>query len=429
MTFARNHLAYSVAITRNTLQSEAVRQLLDPHQRRRRFDLIVHEVFLNEALLGFGAHFNAPTVAFSPLGTYKLSNDMVAGMVSPTGYVPHITLPLTDRMTFAQRTWNAVVTLGEQLYVDLFYMPAHAQLYAEHFPAAVAAGLTLSQLRANVSLVLLNTHASAFGWPRPYMPAMIDVGGMHLDPDARRLLLPPRVARFLDAADANGAILFPMGSVQRDTEMAIDRVLAIRSAFERLVRERGLSVLWKWDDATPTADDANVANALIMRSAWLPQQAVLAHRNVRAFITHGGLLSCMEAVWHAVPLVGVPMRADQPQNVARAVFDGYAVQLDYANVTEQSLVWAVGEVLDNAQYGRRAAVVASRFRDQPPDGGALRRAVYWIEYVGRHGGATHLRSASGELNVLAFYGLDVWLGLLVAIAVVGCSMCRCVRMY
>jgi glucuronosyltransferase len=37
----------------------------------------------------------------------------------------------------------------------------------------------------------------------------------------------------------------------------------------------------------------------------------------------------------------------------------------------------------------------------------LERAVFWSEYLMRHGGASHLRSPAKELNLAQFYNLDV----------------------
>lgn len=49
---------------------------------------------------------------------------------------------------------------------------------------------------------------------------------------------------------------------------------------------------------------------------------------------------------------------------------------------------------------------ASRmFNDNPVK--PLDAAVYWIEYVARHGGAAHLRTAAGELYWFQRYLLDV----------------------
>jgi glucuronosyltransferase len=75
-----------------------------------------------------------------------------------------------------------------------------------------------------------------------------------------------------------------------------------------------------------------------------------AHPNVRLFITHGGLLSTQETIHWGVPVVGIPMMADQKMNMARAVSAGYGILLDYANVTAESLNWALKEVLENSRY-------------------------------------------------------------------------------
>jgi glucuronosyltransferase len=75
-----------------------------------------------------------------------------------------------------------------------------------------------------------------------------------------------------------------------------------------------------------------------------------AHPNVRLFITHGGLLSLLEAVSRAVPLIGIPVYADQGLNMERAVSSGYGIIIDYYNVSTQSLTWAIQEMLQSPKY-------------------------------------------------------------------------------
>jgi glucuronosyltransferase len=75
-----------------------------------------------------------------------------------------------------------------------------------------------------------------------------------------------------------------------------------------------------------------------------------AHPNVRLFITHGGLLSTLEAVDRGVPLIGIPVYADQFLNIARAVSSGYGIQIDLNNVTSESLTWAIGEIIESPKY-------------------------------------------------------------------------------
>lgn len=73
----------------------------------------------------------------------------------------------------------------------------------------------------------------------------------------------------------------------------------------------------------------------------------LAHPNVKAFISHGGLLSTMESMYHAVPMVGIPVFGDQKMNMANAESKGYAVVVPYRNITAENLSEALKEILNN----------------------------------------------------------------------------------
>ena len=71
--------------------------------------------------------------------------------------------------------------------------------------------------------------------------------------------------------------------------MPEEKIRVFIEAFRKL---GDLAVLWKWDAAVPDLP------ANVMTSAWLPQQDVLGHPNLRAFVTHGGMGSVMEAIHH-----------------------------------------------------------------------------------------------------------------------------------
>lgn len=58
-------------------------------------------------------------------------------------------------------------------------------------------------------------------------------------------------------------------------------------------------------------------------------------------------MSSIEAVNYGVPLIGIPVFGDQPKNIVRMTTAGYGIGLDYDNLTETSVSWAINEVLSN----------------------------------------------------------------------------------
>ncbi|KZS08936.1 putative UDP-glucuronosyltransferase 2B20 [Daphnia magna] len=144
---------------------------------------------------------------------------------------------------------------------------------------------------------------------------------------------------------------------------------------------------------------------------WLPQQDLLGHPKIKLFINHGGLNSKQEAVYHSVPFIALPVFADQPINAQKARDDGYAILLDWDNLSEDILFDSIQLMLFDPRFASRMKQVSTLMHDQRDK--PLDRAVYWIEYVIRHKGASHLRSSSRKLSLYQRGFLDVMLVVLV----------------
>jgi UDP:flavonoid glycosyltransferase YjiC (YdhE family) len=85
---------------------------------------------------------------------------------------------------------------------------------------------------------------------------------------------------------------------------------------------------------------------------YIPQTLLFPRCDV--VLTHGGSGTVMSALSHGLPLVLVPMGADQPDNADRCAALGVGRVLDPANVTSDDVREAVRAVLAGPSYRRNA---------------------------------------------------------------------------
>jgi UDP:flavonoid glycosyltransferase YjiC (YdhE family) len=126
---------------------------------------------------------------------------------------------------------------------------------------------------------------------------------------------------FIEGSGEAGFIYASMGTSVRDANMDNELFEIFNKTFAQLPYR----VLWKFDSSLEhTSLPSNVKTV-----QWLPQQDVLGHPKLRAFVTHGGLLSMYETVYHGVPAVIMPVFVDHDVNSEKAKTDGYGETTDF----------------------------------------------------------------------------------------------------
>ncbi|KAJ8928778.1 hypothetical protein NQ314_018636 [Rhamnusium bicolor] len=350
--------------TQKTLEHPNFQKMLKSNEY---FDAVIIEQFNNDALKGIAHHFNAPLILFSTIGANSWVNPLV-GNPSPPSYIPDALLSYRPDMTLIQRVVNWSFTVFSELNRQLFFFPEQNKIMKEHFPHAP----DLSILNYNASIVLLNSHEST-NQPVPHVPNMIDIGGFHVNPPKE---LPEDLKDYMDSAKEE----------------------AILKAFGKLKQK----VLWKWDEEDIPEKPVN-----IKLGKWFPQQDILAHPNTKLFITHGGLLSTIETVYHGVPVLTVPIGGDQKLNAARAEMNGIGISLSFSTLTEEKFSDTLNKLLNNPKYRDTVKKRSAFLRDRPVK--PLDLAIYWTEFVIRHSGAPHLRVAALDLSWYQYLLLDVLL--------------------
>lgn len=307
-----------------------------------------------------------------------------------TAYVPNPMLHYTDKMTFLERLDNTFVSLVEEIFYHTIHLPNQKRLYNKFFPNAK---LSFNEMYKNSAIVFLNNHVSSSS-PRPYLPNIIEIAGIHVK-EAKPL--PADIKQFLDSA-SDGVILFSMGSLLQSKDWPIEK----REAFVKVFGKLKQKVLWKYENDTLPNKPDNV-----MINPWIPQRDILAHPNVKLFITHGGLLGTTEATVEGVPVLGIPIYGDQKMNMAKAAAREYGLKVAFDEVSEQKLSEALTELLSNPKYSNNAKRMSTYFVDRPMK--IQDQVVYWVDYAVRHKGAHHLRAHGNNLNFIEFHLIDVYL--------------------
>ncbi|XP_049943342.1 UDP-glucosyltransferase 2-like [Schistocerca serialis cubense] len=396
MTMVAEVFNWGLVTCRHTLNSEGARQLLEL-AKNETFDLIITEFVVQECVLGFVSKFgNPPVIGITGYPGPPWAYDLMGNFQNPS-YVNTYILPLTDHMTFTQRMQNFLLDTYVWLYRRFLYMPEQDKLSRKFFGDSTPLP---SEVEKNVSFVMVNTHFST-DYPKPLVPAVIEIGGLQAKPPQP---LPKDLKEFLDSAK-DGAIFMSLGTNVRSDKLGE----ASRRAFLEAFQELPQKVLWKWESDSLPGQPPNV-NII----KWAPQNDILAHPNVKVFISHGGMLSTTEAVYHGVPVVGVPFLLDQYANLRKNVAKGAAVELDTLRLTKESVLEALHKVLEDPSYEQRMKQLSAIYRDRPQT--ALETAVWWTEYALRHQGAPHLRCASLDLHWFQRWLLDVIAFLLLAAA-------------
>lgn len=111
----------------------------------------------------------------------------------------------------------------------------------------------------------------------------IEIGGFHVKNSTNPL--PQDIEDFIESAE-HGVVYFSLGGNLRPSKMSPEKKKHIISSLTKLKQK----VIWKWDE------ELVVDEKRIMVRKWLPQDDILAHPNVKLFVTHGGLLSATESI-------------------------------------------------------------------------------------------------------------------------------------
>nr|XP_015833981.1 PREDICTED: UDP-glucuronosyltransferase 2B7 isoform X2 [Tribolium castaneum] len=357
------------------------------HNKRNDFDLLMVEA-IYPTQMAFSWWFNIPFIGLISLDAPSRIHAAVGNPVHPVLY-PDYDLPFDKNLTFGERVISTLFHCAMLLYTKFRLHAREERTLRKYFGEDVP---PINEIQKNMSMLFINANP-IFHNIRPLVPATIQIGGgIHLrEPKP----LPKDIQEYLDNS-SDGFIYFSLGTNVKSAALPPQ----IKDAILQTFAELPYNILWKFEDEHIPNKPKNVK---IVK--WLPQTAVLAHKNIKAFIMQCGLQSMEEAIVYNVPMIGLPFYGDQGNNAKVLESKGLGIRLNTEKLEKNTFSNAILTVISDTKYKDNLKELAALYSDHPMSG--LEKAIWWTEYVIRHKGAKHLRSHIIDVPMYQYLLLDV----------------------
>ncbi|XP_063050637.1 UDP-glucuronosyltransferase 3A1-like [Engraulis encrasicolus] len=340
--------------------------------REESFDMALLDAF-NPCSFLVASFLGLRYVAFYP-GT--LNGPVSVGLPSPLSYVPVFNSELSDQMGLLERVKNLLFSVVSPAAEELMHQQFR-HVGERHFLSAPA----MAELYGRAELWAFNTDFS-LEFPQPLMPYTVLVGGM-LSKPAKPVA--QELEDFIGLYDESGFIVVTLGSMVSSVPLE-DLLREMNAAFARVPQ----AVIWRYHAPRWPHHLQPAPNVKLVE--WLPQNDLLGHPKARLLITHGGQNSILQAVFHSVPVLGVPLFGDQFDNLVRVRAKGLGLALRPTDIHRDLLSDTITTLITDHRYKASARSLSRMHRSQPVPPG--QRLVQWVEHVLHSGGGAHLRPAS-----------------------------------
>eukprot|EP00057_Strongylocentrotus_purpuratus_P032205 XP_786929.4 PREDICTED: UDP-glucuronosyltransferase 2B1 [Strongylocentrotus purpuratus] len=330
-------------------------------------------------------------VTLTPLTPHLMALFSYGSSYNPA-YQPELNTGFTNRMSFLERTAN--------LLQSVVYAVLGATLIPLYMRVGENTGLEdVMSIKMSLMNDLADLHLQNFDFaiefPFPISPNVIPVGGgLTAWPPTQ---LDQELEDFMESSGDHGVILFTLGTYFGEiTIIQPGFAEQFAKAFRRLPQK----VIWQMKDPLGEID----VSPNVKVKPWVPQNDLLGHPKTRVFLYQGGNNGFQEACYHGVPIVVVPLHADQFDVAARVVARGMGKKIDKMAASADVIYDTLQDVISDPKYAAVAKEVATIIRERPMQ--ARERAAFWIEHVIKYGGQ-YLKTSARDLSLIEFFMIDV----------------------
>lgn len=363
-----------------------VKQLIHEAENYK-FDLILLEYVFKSPHIWFSELYNCPIVTISSMDVTASIHEKIGNYLNPTIHPDMLLSYEHGNLNLIQRFKSTLLHIATTASHSIGEYYA-TKIVRKHFPYSK---MSLSEMEDRIEFLLMNTNP-IIGNARPITQNTILLGNLHIEPAKE---LNGSLKSILDSSQ-NGVIYMSFGSNIRAKDLN-ERILSIfLSVFSKLK----FDILWKFEsDERLTNKSSNV-----FTSKWFPQADLLAHPNVKLFITQCGQQSLEEAIDRTVPMVAIPFHVDQYQNSYKIKNEKIGVFVEFDELSEENFYAAIMEATQPS-YKVNIRKFKQLMYDVPMQ--SREKAVWWIEYALRNKGMNRLKYKGAKVPFYQLYCLDV----------------------
>eukprot|EP00795_Rhopilema_esculentum_P008295 gene8295-14256_t len=340
--------------------------------------------------------YDKPTILLHPASYSFIAS--YTGVPDLASFVPMVTGPFTDEMSFIERVQNFLTYRIRDIIVKAFLTYWFRDLQSAYNWKSKE---SFTELFGKTEMVIVPMDF-AYQYVSPIMPNTYFVGPLLAKPSKE---LPEDLEEFMQNSGEHGVVLLAFGSaVCNMDQVIVERIL---TAISRMKQR----FIWKLKSTENLTIPPNL-KAL----KWVPQNDILGHEKTKAFVSHMGINGAAEAAYHGVPIVAAPFKGERFHN---AILFSKRVKMakfiDIVNADADTWQRTIEEVIYNSSYKEHAEMTSKRMRSWPKS--SAERAGDLVQYALDNGGRLpHLKSKANTLYWFQYYCVDVVV-LLLALAV------------
>lgn len=311
--------------------------------------------------------------------------------------LPAIGTPFTDDMNFFQRLQNSVYILGTKIMFKVF-MGEQVQVFKNYGYAYDDSDVFVY----DAMMMIQYPPGFCFSISKP--PNMVFLN--YITPKDAKDLEDKQISEFLSQYEKN--IYMSQGTIMKNINFA-----EITEIFEHFGKQKiGFVLSLKKEVAEKHTFPPNV-----FVTNWVNQNDLLGDKRINLFITHAGINSVLEAIYHEKPVIALGVSLDQinTAGIVKARETGI-VFTSFSQLTPQNLIPAIEKTLqENNFYLKNTRKFSKILRNNEK---ATEVFNYWLRYGFELGYEHLLVKAYSQYNYLALNNFDVGFSVLLILLLI-----------